>query len=210
MNTLVFDVETTGLVDFKRLGDVEVQPSIVTLCACLYDEGRVERSCVQLVLKVEKDIPAIASGLHGIDNATSNKCGIALPYALTVLAQLWNIADIHVAHNANFDVAMIGIEEARFSATGWRKPSNIFDTMLTMTPVCKLPKKHGGGYKWPKLSEAYVFAFNEGIEGAHNSLNDVRATAKLYFWMQDKGYAPSMSTVMPRSKTLPQPTLQLA
>lgn len=195
MNTLVFDTETTGLVDFKGLHDLERQPSIVTLCACLYDAQKVERSCVQVVVRTTRDIPLVASGLHGITNATSNKCGIPIASSMIIFAELWNQADIHVAHNANFDLAMIGIEEARL-CHNWRKQGNIFDTMLTMTPICKLPKKQGGGYKWPKLSEAYKFAFGEEIQGAHNSLNDVRATARLYFWMQDNGYAPSTSKAL--------------
>jgi DNA polymerase-3 subunit epsilon len=45
-----------------------------------------------------------------------------------------------------------------------------------------------GGFKDPKLSEAYQFMFGEELVGAHDAFVDTEACARVYFWLLDNGY----------------------
>ena len=58
--------------------------------------------------------------------------------------------------------------------------------MRIMTPICKLPKKGGyGGYKWPKVEEAWKFLFpdveyNELHRGADDAVHEAKIIYELY------------------------------
>jgi DNA polymerase III subunit epsilon len=56
--------------------------------------------------------------------------------------------------------------------------------MQDMTDICCLPSPWGKGYKWPKLHEAHRHCFGKEFEDAHDALADVRACAKVFFWLQ--------------------------
>jgi hypothetical protein len=61
-------------------------------------------------------------------------------------------------------------------------------TMLTLTPVCKIPKKDGRvGNKWPKLEEAYPYIFGEMFPNAHNAMIDIEATRRVFNWCVREG-----------------------
>lgn len=53
-------------------------------------------------------------------------------------------------------------------------------TMKRTTDLVGIPKGHGGGNKYPKLSELYRFLFDEDFENAHDAMADVTATAKCF------------------------------
>jgi DNA polymerase III epsilon subunit-like protein len=101
---------------------------------------------------------------------------------------------ILVAHNITFDKFIMRCAARRFNLLDdsgdehW-KQFPTFCTMRAMENICKLPGKIAGKYKWPKLSEAYEYAFAKPLVGAHDALADVRACAELYFWLQRKGLA---------------------
>lgn len=64
-------------------------------------------------------------------------------------------ADLIVAHNAPFDIGFMINEfyrrERRF------RYKEEFDTMRYFTPIMKLPRRNGAGYKFPKLTELGEF-----------------------------------------------------
>jgi hypothetical protein len=61
-------------------------------------------------------------------------------------------------------------------------------TMLTLTPICKIPKKDGRvGNKWPKLQEAYQYIFGEQFPNAHNAMVDIEATRRVFNWCVREG-----------------------
>jgi DNA polymerase-3 subunit epsilon len=60
-------------------------------------------------------------------------------------------ADLLVAHNVSFDLAFLRAEYERLNECFCFKEE--FCTMKKCTPVCKLKRKSGEGYKYPKLSE---------------------------------------------------------
>ncbi len=64
-------------------------------------------------------------------------------------------ADLICAHNTSFDFSFMRKEYERLGQTFYIK--NEFCSMKKSTPICKLLRKTGVGYKYPKLSELCSF-----------------------------------------------------
>lgn len=93
-----------------------------------------------------------------------------------------------IGHNSSFDVRFLKEEFRRCGVTF--KPKKVACTMEVMRDIIKLPRKHGGGYKNPKLSDVLeyleisekdverftqaVFKTNESVS-AHDSRYDAIA-----------------------------------
>ena len=68
---------------------------------------------------------------------------------------------------------------------GFTFPKELPCPMKLSTDICKIPKKKGKGYKWPKVQEAYDFFFpdNEYIEkhrGADDAFYEADIVYRLY------------------------------
>ena len=64
-------------------------------------------------------------------------------------------ADLIVAHNTSFDFSFMRAEYERLNEIFYIK--NEFCSMKKATPICKLLRKSGTGYKYPKLQELCDF-----------------------------------------------------
>jgi len=185
---LFFDTETTGFVKTGlHLGHIE-QPRIVQLAAVLTDEHGKELSSLNSIIEPEDfEIPEEATKVHGITTEYARKYGADIKGALGMFMILATKADLLVCHNVAFDLAMIQIELVRkpmgIPAAESLKQFPVYCTMKESTNVCKIPKA-SGGYKWPKLSEAYRHAFGKDFDGAHDAMADTRAMKELYFWLE--------------------------
>lgn len=181
---LFFDTETTGLVNMKKPPEDPSQPRMVQLAAVLADEdGRVYRAIGAIIRPDGWEIPEQASNVHGITTEIANKFGDGVRGLLGWYLISIEQADLVVAHNADFDMHIIKGELHREDLHMEEKP--IYDTMKKSTDMVKLPGKYG--YKWPKLMELYRFLFDAEFDGAHDALEDVRATARCYFEMKNRG-----------------------
>jgi DNA polymerase III alpha subunit (gram-positive type) len=117
-----------------------------------------------------------ASEVTGITDDTLASYGLPLKYIMPLFAAAWNKADVHVAHNGNFDDQILNLAADALGSSKRFKCD--YDTMKVATPLCKLPGPRG--YKWPKLMELHQFLFNEEFDKAHSALADVMATARCY------------------------------
>lgn len=178
---LVFDTETTGKADFHRSPDHPCQPRIVQLGALLLNVEGEELMSLNVIIKPDGwVIPKEASDIHGITQEIAERDGVAEIEATKSFDKMLMCADVAVAHNFDFDHLVLSrgsvIRERELRRKG-------FCTMKALTDVCQLPGPYG--FKWPKLQEAHQFAFGSMFEGAHDAMADVRATARLYLWMQE-------------------------
>ena len=64
-------------------------------------------------------------------------------------------ADVIIAHNTSFDFSFMRKEYERLNQTFFVKKE--FCSMKKFTPICKLPRRSGVGYKYPKLNELCSF-----------------------------------------------------
>lgn len=178
---LFFDTETTGKADMNLAPDAKHQPRIVQLAALLTDNMGIELASLNLIIKaVDFEISTGSTLIHGITTEISRKYGVPLLYALMTFASLAKNADTYCAHNVEFDLFMLKGECLRMVIDLPNKPT--FCTMKMMTDIVQLPGPYG--FKWPRLQEAYRFAFGKEFDGAHNAIADVRACKDLYFWIK--------------------------
>lgn len=193
---LFFDTETTGLPEFVRPFGDERQPHLVQIACLLTDDDGTERASVNLIVAPGVPIPDGASRVHGITDLIADRCGVPSSTALAMWNKLAERADIIVAHNIKFDIALMQIAWARhFGADGptfeQRHGKRLrFCTMDAAAPIVNLPptaRMLAAGYnkpKAPRLEEAVSHFFGETLEGAHDALVDVRACARIYFHMK--------------------------
>jgi DNA polymerase III subunit epsilon len=188
MTILFFDTETTGLVDSRMPPGHESQPHLVQLAAVLRDDTGIERAAVNLIIKPDGwTIPEKAASIHGITTEIATANGVGLRHALVIFVALARRASVVVAHNLDFDEAVILTASKRlapdFDPFGTQQR---FCTMKAAVPILKLPhaKEPRPGepdkYKWPSLRECIHFFFGEEMTGAHQALADVRACMRVY------------------------------
>lgn len=185
---LFFDTETTGLPKFYNapINDLENWPRLVQLAWLMMDENGQELSSQNLIIRPEGfEIPEAASRVHGITTERAEKEGVDLSESLQEFSQAVNNVKVLVAHNISFDEKIMGAELLRKQIE-----SSLFDrvkicTMHEATDYCQIPGQYG--YKWPRLTELHEKLFNEGFDNAHDALADVRACAKCFFELINKG-----------------------
>lgn len=185
MTYLIFDTETTGLPLNYRApsSDVENWPRLVQLSWVLTD-GK-ERQEYDFIIKPDTyEIPAQASNIHGITQERALAEGRDREFILNIFRCFVNVADVIVAHNIDFDKAIMGAEYFRiYGDNRFEKrlaTKELFCTMQKSTEMVGIKGTHAGQSKWPKLIELYQHLFNESFDGAHNSLNDTRACERCF------------------------------
>jgi len=181
MTRLIFDTETTGLADFKLPPDHPSQPRMIQLAGVIIDDAWKELSSFAFYIEREDfDVPANSTALTGIDNDTLDRYGVPLRTALSVFTNLSRKAEPW-AFNAAFDSLIIKRELHHIGKSDCIPDFKPHCAMLRCKDIVKIPAVRGyGGYKFPKLSEAYAFFFDGAtFENAHDALGDVRATARV-------------------------------
>lgn len=179
---LFFDTETTGLwIKGLPIGSPD-QPKIVQIAAILTDDEGVEVMSCNLTV-YQEHVPEKASAIHGKTTEFVQAYGINEGTALTVFEEMLAVADTVVAHNGEYDQQVVLNSIRLIDGVNAGNPfegKDAFCTMKASTGLCKIPSPRGG-YKWPKLTEAYVHLFGEEFDGAHDALADVRACKDVYF-----------------------------
>lgn len=189
---LFFDTETTGLPIWKEPSEDPSQPHIVQLAASLIDsETRKTIAAIDLIVKPDGwVIPEETIAVHGITNEYANKYGIYEKPVIDLFYDLHSRADVRIAHNETFDARIARIAMKRYGYADADcdqfKAVTSECTMWLSLPICKLPKAKGGGFKQPKLSEAYEYFLNKPLENAHSARADVDACIAVYFAIKDK------------------------
>lgn len=90
---------------------------------------------------------------------------------------------IIVGHNIDFDSNIVGAEFVRLEFYNHILNCELICTMNSTIDYCGLEND-----KWPRLQELYTKIFNTPFEGAHDALNDVKATSKCFFYLKNSGF----------------------
>lgn len=170
----IFDTETTDLI-YNSLQPIHKQPRIFEIFA----------------LKLDGDFNEVGTFHRYLDPATplAKKASEATGMTLEMLkgkpsfreiADDWkeflNGTDIVVAHNIKFDSQMVNFEYQR-----------IGEEIIWPKLFCTVEKtEHLKGHRL-SLTDLHVLLFGEGFEKAHSAENDVRATARCYVELIQKG-----------------------
>lgn len=187
-NILFYDTETTGKADFRAAPDAPQQPRLVQLAAILTtpENELVEEFCC--VIKPDGwKIDPEAEALHGITLEYANEYGIPVAEALRRFEQLAETCKGKVCHNSDFDSRIMMGEQIRGGIVPNGAPKPHFCTMKAMTKICQIPNVGRGGFKWPKLAEAYQFCTGKELKDGHDAMIDAQACRAIYFWMKFRG-----------------------
>jgi len=183
MTYMVFDLETTGLPDFKSGKNRFYCPEkefnkyyksrIVSVGWLLYKEdGELLRSRHAIIKSVGfvSDDTSIASHIHGITKNVIEDYGENFESVFSSFLEDLKIADRVVGHNVDFDINVLRAE------VNIRKSVVEINTILkNKEKICT--KTLGKG---KKLTQLYLDLFGEHLLGAHNALIDSEACAACY------------------------------
>ena len=179
---LIFDTETTGLPKNYKASPLEVDnwPRIIQLAWAFYDkDSNLIASDCNLIYPDGWVVPSGPFWIeHGYSTEKSKAEGIRIETALDGFINVVNETKVLIAHNIDFDLPIVQAEMIRAKMSAQAKPQR-FCTKKSTTNICKIPSS--SGYKWPKLEELHRFLFNEDFDGAHDAMNDVKATARCFF-----------------------------
>ncbi len=182
----VFDTETTGLIDWKMPNDHPCQPNMVSLAAIQLDENLNELASIYVLVRPEGwEIPAEATAIHGITTAVAYQYGLPINSVLRLIEQLTASCGTVAGFNIEYDRRIVHLESLRaLKPLAIDHQPEFFCVMKSMTDICKIPHKTRGGFKFPKLAEAYQHATGKELYSAHNALADVRATVEVYRYLK--------------------------
>jgi len=160
-----FDLETTGL-DLSTDRAV----SIATLKIDL--EGKTEEK--KILINPEMDIPKEASDIHGITNEMVADAPTFKQISKSLFSYFEN-CDIAGFNSDYYDVPLLMKE---FSRCGIDFPT----WELNLVDVLKFERMLNSN----KLSEVYLRYTGKELEGAHDALNDIRATFEILMCQLEK------------------------
>ena len=166
----VFDCETTG-TDPGR-------DEIVSLAVVRLDAGGVELSRYARLVRPLRPIPAEATAVHGI--ADDDVAG-APPFE-GIAHELLDVLEgaVFVAHNVGFDLPMV---QHAFGAAGIDyRPDAVACTLEAFRLIEPLADNH----RLQSLCERHGIE----LEGPHEAMSDVLATAALLRVLLEEGLAP--------------------
>jgi DNA polymerase III alpha subunit (gram-positive type) len=176
MLVVVFDVETTGLIEnpAKRLA---LQPEIISFASvsATLAEGEIFNDYYKII-KPKNNINQIITNITGLTNSTLKQFGVPIEDCLDKIIEILEDGPIVLGQNVQFDVTMIELECARYGKTiKWPPKIDLVQNAI-----------HLRGYRLT-LTELHKELFGEAFEGAHEANVDVRITAKCAIAMYQKG-----------------------
>jgi DNA polymerase-3 subunit epsilon len=185
---LFFDTETTGLPKNWKAPVTELAnwPRIVQIAWVLTDKAANVLEQASYIIKPDNFvIPAESSKIHGITTEEALKNGADIQEVLALFSGVIDKSKLLIAHNADFDIKVIGAEFLRLEMPNNLLKIPAFCTKEETTEFCQLPGNYH--YKWPTLQELYCKLFNEDIKNAHDALSDVKTCLKCFFELKNRG-----------------------
>ncbi len=180
---LFFDTETTGLPKNYQapLDDFSNWPRIVQIAWSLYDFHGNHWDSHSFIIKPDGFVISDeVAKIHRITQERAEKEGVPLKEAIDKFLEDVRHSTYLVAHNIDFDEKIVGAELMRLKLDNPILLANKICTMKRTVDVCRLPNGRGG-YKWPNLTQLYVFLFQTAFPEAHDAAFDVKACADCFF-----------------------------
>lgn len=175
MRALLFDTETTGLIDNLTIA-IDKLPEIIEFYGCYADlgNGQIE-SELNLLIKPSKSISAEVTGITGIDDEMVREAPAFGQVADEILMYIQN-APLVIAHNLSYDKDVVNTEFKRLGqCVNW--PPVLCTVEQTI---------HIKGFRL-SLSALHETLFNEPFSGAHRAKVDVKALLRCCVRLYEMG-----------------------
>lgn len=206
MKITILDTECDKKIQFKLRSHDPAQPHLLQLAAMTVEidpDGNAQCTHeMSSLIKpdgwaiderlVNDDGEKSAFAVNGITQARAEAEGRPLAEVLAQFDEefIVPVCDVY-AFSANWDRRMMRIAAAQCWGEGQHprkgQPAPAWwCIMQTLKPICGLPPSQKmldwnmRGPKTPSLMEAHQHAFGEGFDGAHDAMNDLRATLRLW------------------------------
>lgn len=192
MKYAIIDTETSGLFDFSKPADAEGQPRLasITIITHIPGTGMETRSSSFFIKPDGWTMSEDAAKIHGLTQAKLEAEGVPVRDILDHYANLVWLGFVIVAFNAQFDTKIMRAELRRAGMPDLFEQTPNICLMRACTDICRIPKKTGGGYKFPRLSEACAH-FGIELRDAHTSLADAEAAAAIFHKLLALGALPA-------------------
>lgn len=189
---LFIDTETTGIPrNWKApVTDLDNWPRMVQIAWLLYDKDKNLLEEKNYIIRPDGyTIPLDASSIHRITTDIAFATGNDLTRVLKEISATIDKAKYIIAHNMSFDEKIVGAEFIRKNISHNLFQKKRICTMEETTNFCAIPGNYG--YKWPKLSELHYKLFSTHFSESHNAAADIKATAKCFWELKNRGYFSS-------------------
>jgi|TARA_R110000772_G_scaffold54941_3_gene125424 DNA polymerase-3 subunit epsilon len=175
---IVFDLETTGLPKAEG-SDLDMQPKIIEFGAIKLTEELIEVDRLEFFCNPKHLLDPKITKITGItdDMLKDEKPFIA---HLDRLNEFFLGTKRMFAHNLGFDRKILKFELERLDKV------TSFPWPYEHTCTVEVGQRVWG--KMRKLGDIYEELFEEKIEGAHRSINDVEATLRIIEWYAKEGH----------------------
>ena len=175
---IVFDLETTGLPKAEG-SDLDMQPKIIEFGAIKLTEELIEVDRLEFFCNPKHMLDPKITKITGItdDMLKDQKPFIA---HLEKLNEFFLGTKRMFAHNLGFDRKILKFELERLDKV------TSFPWPYEHTCTVEVGQRVWG--KMRKLGDIYEELFEEKIEGAHRSINDVEATLRIIEWYAKEGH----------------------
>jgi len=196
MPYILIDIETNGLMDYKRPADAEGQPRIAEFAAILLDDsGEIESEFQRYILPDDWSMTPETTAVNLITDEVLRAEGVPIKEVL-------DFYDLHiragrpmVAFGAQFDGKLMRSE---FRRAGRDDLFEITPNLCLMRTARDFAKsigreivKAGGSQKgWPKLTDFCNFC-GVTVGKVHGGLEDARLAALCFRYMLDNGFDPA-------------------
>lgn len=182
----VFDTETSGLpykergsnYDYRNLDHFNSSRLLSISWLLLNDVNEIVEKKTYYIKPDNFEISEASINIHGLTKEFLNENGITIHEVLLNLNGLFTKYNINllIAHNIIFDINILKSELYRYQYNITLDKIASTETFCTMLGS----QVRMNVYKWPKLSEAYSYFYNEEIVNAHDSEFDTLHCYKIY------------------------------
>jgi len=184
-----FDTETNSLPkDYNApASDTANWPRMVQVAWQIFNaDKKLIKQRAEIIRHENIVLSEQAAAINGITQEWMFAEGRRLDLVLEEISLDLTGCGVIIGHNIKFDCGVLGAEFFREKRHNYLAGLSTICTMLNTVDLCKIPGKYG--FKWPKLQEAYKYLFGSEFVGAHDALNDIRATSQIFFELQKRGY----------------------
>lgn len=187
----VFDTETSGLpykergsnYDYKNLDHFNSSRLLSISWLLINDINEIVEKKTYYIKPDNFEISEASINIHGLSKEFLNENGITIHEVLLNLNGLFTKYNINllIAHNIIFDINILKSELYRYQYNITLSKIARTETFCTMLGS----QVRMNVYKWPKLSEAYTYFYNEEITNAHDAEYDTLHCYKIYLKLCD-------------------------
>lgn len=202
---ICFDTETNGLFNFKLPADADGQPRLASLAMIEVDADGNETDRTSLYIKPNGwQMTEGASRVNGLTDEFLAANGTPVEIALQAYSEKILAGLIPVAYNAQYDLKVMRGELRRAGMPDLFEVTPNICVMRPMTAICQIPRRSGGGFKFPNLSEALEH-FGHTLDDAHQAMNDAEGALKVMNGLMRLGMLPEPAVYYAKEEPATKP-----